>query len=736
MTSLARARLCSVGLGVVALWAACDVGALDGSGGCVRIHQGAYTFPKAAVVPKSLAARVTQEGADLLAARVRELVLTFFDADDEGRAIIALDDFGVGTLGLSLGPLSAELRDLVIALDLSGLQVTFVAGSSPARLRIHLDAAEVSLVSGVLAGALDVLFIKPDLACGLGDGPAGRIARLGFDVDLILATSATGELEVDTADLSVRVEEIGLEVITDCQLAECQDGCGECQLACGAGDLAAKLAPAIQSLFSGLIDTLVSWVADTLAPILTDALLNGKPLALEATLDVSALGATVLPWLSGAAPLGVLGQPAGNAFAVTTIAGQTGLSIDLDAGVEATALAGCLDAPSAAPLLTAEPVPPWPAAATSADGTTTPYHLGLAISAALVAQTVHATHRAGVLCIDLETADLAALTSGEVVLTADALGILLPGITTIVEPGAPVRLRVRPRFSAASPVRFATAPGEPDLTVTLDDTTIAVEALVGTHFLRLVTFTADLSLRLGLDALPGAQLSIRVDGLDVTDLRVPQSEIFANAQLDLVAPFVVDLVLGVLADRALSFDIDLGALIGSVLDLPLVPVVQDVTGTGDWLQILIALRDVAPPITALYKSQLARVRATPGQLSLTAAADPGSELQLRAAGGAWSRWYPTDSPISASLPALYRRGPTFIEARLRPPGGHPGPPLRVPVVVTAPEPRATAAASALSAAQPVESLDGGCRSGAPAAPTLALISALALALATRRRRTP
>lgn len=730
-----RSRRALALLAAVALWAACDVSALDGSGGCVRIHQGDYDFPASAVVKRGLSAQVTQAGTDLLTARVRDLVLAFFDVDAQGRAIVALDDFGVGTLGLSLGPLSAELRDVVIALDLEGLQVQFVPGSSPARMRVHLDRAEVSLVSGALAGALDVLFIQPDLACGLGDGPAGRIARLGFDVDLILATSAAGDLQIQTADLAVRVEDVGLTVITDCQLPECQDGCGECQLACGASDLAAKLAPSIQKLFTGLIDTLVSWVADTLAPILVDALLNGKPLAVEGSLDISALGAALLPWLAGASPIGILGQPAGDAFKVTGAGTATALSIDLDAGVDARAVAACIGPPVALPAFVAEAVPPWPTSAKSPDGSSRPYHLGVAISAALVAEAVHASLRAGVLCIDLETADLAALTGGAVVLSADALGILLPGITTIVEADAPVRVRVRPHLGTASPVRFAAEPGEPDLTVTLDDAEIAVEALVGNHFLRLVAFAADLDLRLGLDALPNAQLSIRVDGVDVSDLRVPQSEIFASARLDLVAPFVVDLVLGVLADRALRFDLDLGALLGSILALPVTPVIEEITGTGDWLRVLIALRDTPPPSTALLAPNFQVLRADPGHLRAAVTAPAGSQVQLRAAGSAWSRWYPTDQPVSAELAGLYRGGATFIDARLKPAGGLPGPPLRVPVVIAAPEPAPSGAATPPPASDPVLYVDGGCGSGGSGDPLGGLVLLLwCLGAALRRQR--
>ncbi|MCB9788046.1 MAG: hypothetical protein H6744_15290 [Deltaproteobacteria bacterium] len=749
-SATARSRRAMALLCAVALWSACDVGTLDGGGGCVRIHQGDYELPSQAIVTRGLSARVTQAGTDLLTARVRELVLTFFDADEEGRAIVPLSDFGVGTLGLSLGPLSAELRDLVIALDLDGLDVSFVAGSSPARLRIHLDAADVSLVSGTLAGALDVLFIKPDLACGLGDGPSGRIARLGFDVDLVLATDASGALSVHTEALTVRVEEVGLTVVTDCQLAECQDGCGECQLACGAGDLAAKLAPAIQSLFADLIDTLVSWVADTLAPILIDAFLNGKPLAVEGTLDVASLGAALLPWLSGASPIGVLGQPAGDAFAVTGSGADTGLSVALDAGVDALSVAACIAEPSPLPLFVAQPPPPWPDRATGPDGSQVPYHMGLAISAAVVAEAVHASWRAGVLCIDLQSADLAALTGGAVVLTADALGVLLPGITSIVEPDAPVRVRLRPRLGDASPVRFAALPGEPDLTVTLDDAEIAVEAQVGDHFLRLVSFSADLALRLGLDALAGAQLSVRVDGIDVSDLRVPQSEIFASARLDLVAPFVVDLVLGVLAERALRFDLDLGSLVSSLVDLPLVPVIEEITGTGDWLRVLIGLRSASPPMTALLASRVHLIEARPGGARLWVEAPAGAQVQLRAAGGAWGAWHAADHPFDASLAGLWRRGPTFIEARLRPAGGRPGPAARVPVTLAAPEPAAVpstatvplaprSAETAPLAPRSAESAPlTGCRGGPAGAPPLSPLVALALLLlaARRQRRVP
>ena len=108
----------------------------SGGDGCTRISQGTFKFPAKRIIPGAIAVRVTQSGVDFLAARIKALVLSFFGADANGRAVIPLGRLGVGSIGTTLGPFDAEVRDLVLTLDLSRMVVRLVPGSSPARLGV------------------------------------------------------------------------------------------------------------------------------------------------------------------------------------------------------------------------------------------------------------------------------------------------------------------------------------------------------------------------------------------------------------------------------------------------------------------------------------------------------------------------------------------------------------------------------------------------------------------------
>ena len=70
--------------------------------------------------------------------------------------------------------------------------------------------------------------------------------------------------------------------------------CFECDSICPAVDLASALVSLLQSLFDGLIDSLLDLLADELANLFLDGFLNGRPLAVEGTVDVAGLFGPVL----------------------------------------------------------------------------------------------------------------------------------------------------------------------------------------------------------------------------------------------------------------------------------------------------------------------------------------------------------------------------------------------------------------------------------------------------------
>ena len=646
----------------------CDFG-IGGGGGCARISQGGYAFPEKDVVQASIAARLTQSGLDFLTARIKSLVLAFFDADAEGRAIIPLGDLGVGSFSTSLGPFDGEVRDLVLTLDLSRLEVALVPGSSPARLEVYVENAEVGLVDGTVAGFVDGFLFSGDAACGLADGPDGRVARVTMRLTLEIATDAFGALDVNVLPSTFDLQDVAVTLVTDCDRRECLDGlsagstaeCFECETICPAADFAADLVSIVQDAFDGLVDQLMNLLADEVANLVLDGFLNGRPLAVEGTLDLAPLLSPILSWLEGARPLGVLAKPAGEAFRVTGAGGTLGLDVVLDAGLDTASPHPCVGSGWGERDFLPGPRPTFDGLAQTEAGLV-PYDLGLGVSAAIVNEAVWELWKAGVLCIAVDTEDLATLSGGRLVLTARTLDLLLPGAAGIAGADAPVRIVVRPRLDLGPEyVRVGGGAG-PLLSIALSDASVAVEALVADGWLRLISFEADLVL--GVDMQPKADGTIEIGIADVSLAGLalpPDNQIFTGARLDVIAPFVVELALGFLTEQPLTFDLGLSGLV-SGLGVPLEAVVA-ATGPageqGDWLAFYVQLRD--PVVPRSRDAALAIHASGPGWMRVSSDAD---RFQVRVGGGRWSRTLEGPGPhrVEAAHLWLVGRWPVAVRA--------------------------------------------------------------------------
>lgn len=738
---------------LIGLGAGCDFGVEGSSSGCARVSQGDYELPSKRIIKASVAARLTQRGMDFVTERVRELVLSFFDADEQGRAIVPLASLGLGGFSTSLGPLEAEARDLVLVVDLAALDVSFVPGSSPPRLRIRLDDAVVGLQQGALAGTIDALIFSGNVACGLGNGANGRVARLDLDLELELATTSEGGLDVRILPSSVDLKDVALSIQTDCDLAECLDGlspgstgeCFECETICPVIDIGSALVSVVQSLFDDLVDGLLDLLADDLANVFLDGFLNGRPLAVEGILDLSGLFGAVLPWLQSARDLGVLARPAGDAFAISGAGDALGLDLVLDAGLDAAPAHPCVGTLGPDPTYEPGLRPYFDGVVVGPQGQGVPYDLALGVSGAVVNEALWSLFKSGALCIDVSTDDLANATGGDLVVTARALDLLLPGVTSIAGADAPVRIRVRPDLGlTGAPVRFGDGVGTPLIGISLLDTHVDVDVFVGDQFYRVVGFRADMTVGLAVDVLPGAQLGLRVDDVALDRFDLPADELFAGARLDLIAPFVVDLALGFLAERPITVEVGTSDLLDG-FGVPIAPEVVAVAPAGvgaDWLAIYIAFSDLPTP-TALALPAMSFGEAVDGAVPFTASVDPADAIQLRVAGGSWSGWFAGPGPHRLEHPRLWLVGDWPVEARVRPAGGLPGrafpvgrvhvAPVAAPVVHVATFPEAEPRPE-----RPVESapasLDAGGCSGGPGDTPLALgLAVLLWALARRRR---
>jgi len=598
-------------LGLAALLAfGCDLG---GDSGCLRVSQGDYVFPDKRILSSSVAARITPSGLDFITRRIKALVLSFFDADASGRAIIPLSSLGVGTLSTSLGPFGGQVRDVVLTVDLSRLEVRLIPGTNPARLEIYIEDAEVGLVSGTLAGGINGTFFSGDAACGLANGPNGRVALLTMRLGLELGTEDNGDLDVRVLPSSFDLQDFALTFETDCDKTECLDGlspgstseCLECETICPVADFGSSILSALRSALDGILDTLLDLLADEVANLVLNGFLNGRPLAIEGEIPLSSLLGPWLSWMQTARPLGFLARPAGQAFRVTGAGDGIGLDIVLNAGVDAPPHP-CAPSPTAERVFGPGPRPTFDGVVTGPDGTIVGYDLALGVSDAVLNEALWALWRSGALCIRADSTDVAALTQG-VVLTAQTLDLLLPGAAEVAGPNAAVRFVVRPRLDRGPDyVRFGrvvvpgqaeSAADEPLILASLVEAEVAVEAQVGEGWVRLVGFSADLDL--GLDLVPTVDgaIEVRVGDVSIQRLSLPTNELFATARLDAIAPFVVELALGLLGNQDLSFSLGLSGL-GAGLGVPIEVVVAALGQAGpegDWLAIYVQFRD--PPRT-------------------------------------------------------------------------------------------------------------------------------------------
>ncbi|MBL8784041.1 MAG: hypothetical protein JNJ59_03985 [Deltaproteobacteria bacterium] len=645
----------------------------SGGDGCTRISQGTFKFPSKRIIPGAIAVRVTQSGVDFLAARIKALVLSFFGADANGRAVIPLGRLGVGSIGTTLGPFDAEVRDLVLTLDLSRMVVRLVPGSSPARLEVYVEDAEIGLVDGTVAGGVDGTFFSGDVACGLGNGPSGRVAKLTMRLLLELATDPNGALKVKVLPSTFDVKDLAISVTTNCNLSECLDGlspgntgeCLECETICPLGELASSLATLVRDAFDGLVDQLMNALADDLANLVLDGFLNGKPLVIEAELDLAGLLSPLLGWMQSARRLGILARPAGEAFRVSGAGDGLGLDVVLDAGLDAAPAHPCVGAVGTDRIFVAGPRPTFDGLAQTPGGAV-PYDLGLGVSAAVINEAFWALWKSGALCIAATTDDLQAISAGRLTLTAKSLDLLLPGAAAIAGPDAPIRLVVLPRLDRG-PDYLAVGDGvaSPLLGVALEAATVAVEAQVGDGWLRLVGFEADLELGIGLLPRTDGKIEVHVDKVEISRLGLPDNRIFSAARLEVIAPFVVELALGFLNEAPLTFDLGLDGLT-SGLGLPVSAalVASGPAGAnGDWLALYLRLGE--PPVARrLTAPRLAIEAQGPGWVEVRALGiGPADRFRVRVEGGAWSSELAGPGPHRVASSRLWVIGRHRLETR-------------------------------------------------------------------------
>lgn len=594
----------------------------QGCSGCsVQVPQ--KQTPASLVLPAALQVRLTQHGFDVIAARIVQLMKLVLGTNADGVAVIDPNKLlGMKELsfsgGLGLFQGKAAVRDLVLTLDLKALQVTLVENSSPARIRIGIDHAQLGVQQGVVVGAADFAGIKSDAGCHLKNGldvgkSTAHLATLSAQIDMVLDVDAKGALQVKVAIDKPVLHDIGFQLGKDCQLPECsdkvlfEDPCLECSL-CDTGKLASDAVAALKGVLEPVLGDILKLMGNLVAEQLLAKTLNGKPLDVELPLDLHALVQSASPQLAAllgpSGPFFLRGRPAPQAFQVH----QQGLDTRLDAAVFAhahpcVAQAGADDTPVFAKLPQGTgPAIPQQMNVVAKDGTTTPTTVDLAVQLGhgLIEEAVWSAQRSGLLCLGVDSRTLWQASGGQLLLSAAAVDLLLPGVRQLASGNAAIRVETMP---SALPehvpmVQVSAAVGE-GVTLHTKIREFEVRLAVQTRgrWLTVLELRADLDVQLGLRIVAGA-LELAVQTVTPGAVKVTEDSLLPHADIGVVVPAATQMAVALLLAQPLQFDLDVQAMLAQTLALPLkaqVVGLQALGPQGDWLVLGVNLQDGGKP---------------------------------------------------------------------------------------------------------------------------------------------
>ncbi|MEZ4469236.1 MAG: hypothetical protein R3F60_00255 [bacterium] len=645
---------------------------------------------------------VTAAGTDFLLGQRELLAGLLLDVGPDGWVRLALPPFDFGSAN---GGLGVGVRDVVAAFDLRTVDLDLQFLADPTRLRIEVRRARIRLDDGVVW-----VSIGGDAACRLGNGldagtPQAALLDADFTVDLTLGVDAESRLQVQVDVLPFTIHGLDFELIYDDQLPECADGvtAAECRLSCGVGDAAAEIGEALYEAFSSQINVLLAPAVQVVVDALV-ARFTRDPLAIEGSLHPRVL-AGLLPTATDAHPLRFRAGPSPDGITLRSAgADGDGIGLTIDIGLDALDHP-CVPAAEAPPAFLAGPPP----ALTGYDHAGQVYHLGLALSDAVVNRAAWTAYRAGVLCAALDSAQIEALLGQRI--DTGTLALLLPGLAELTLGPRPIRVALDPRFQAADlPLaRFFPVPddgGVPQagIALRLPRLGLSFYGLVEERWTRLFAAEVTLAVDLVVQATPDDRLVITVGQPQISDLRQTYNELLTGAEVPALLELISDLLSSALLRDGLAFDLGLAGLIGQVTGLPLDADIAALRVEGeddDFLSVLLSLRGVGGQgLTAAVDTRAEVQAVRPGQvvLGVEAVGAAAARYQWRLDGGPWRPLAKAPGGVlTVESPALRLLGAHTLAVRAVAEGRYRSldpTPAEVVVDVEAPPPEPAPAASA------------------------------------------
>lgn len=608
---------------------------------------------------------ITAAGTDFFIEQKELLVGLLFDVGPDSWVRLALPTFDFGQMG---GGLGVGVRDVVVAFDLRAVDLDLEFLNDPTRIRVTVGNARLRLDDGVVW-----VSVGGDVACRLGNGldagtPQAALLEGDFAVDLELAVGADARLDVNVDVLPFDIRGLDFELIYDDALPECADGTTavECRLSCGVGDAGIEIVEALYDAFSEQINTVlapaIQLVVDGLVAVFTQ-----NPLAIEGALHPRVL-AGLLPTAVDAHPLAFKAAPSPEGITVRA-AGADGDGIGLTADIGLDALDhGCVPPAGVPGVFTAGPPP----LLTGYDYAGQVYHLGLALSDAVVNRAVWTAYRAGVLCAALDSGQIEALLGQRI--DSTTLALLLPGLNELTLGARPIRVALDPRFAADDlplarffPVADDGGIPQAGIAVRLPRLGLSFYALVEERWTRLLAAEVSVAVELVVQATPDNALVITVGQPVIEDLRETYNELLTGADVPALLELITDLLTSALLQDGLRFDLGLTGLLGQLTGLPLDMDIAALRVEGDrddFLSVLLSLRGVGQALTAAVETSAKVVEVAPGRVELAVEASDLAHFQWRLDAGPWR---PLEGVPNGRLvvesPALRVLGAHTIEVR-------------------------------------------------------------------------
>ncbi|MFN3200971.1 MAG: hypothetical protein ACE366_21400 [Bradymonadia bacterium] len=640
--------------------ASCGDGGIDfGLGGCAGGPAEPFVTTEENTVERGVLGRMTRAGVDFLVAQREAIAGLLLDVDPLGRVSFALP---VTELGNPDGRLGIGVRDVIAGFNLRAAEVEMAILPDPDRLRIFIKNARVSLSQGVVW-----VVLGGNAACEISNGIAPGTADeavlvADFSADVAFEVDEEGRLETRVEFLPFTVHDIDLTLSFNPELEECadDDNARECEIVCGATErgleIVGQLLDTLQSDLNALVEPVVSQTIDE-----TLQMFNGQPLFMEGTLDPSDVLGTLVPNLAGviedAQPIAFRGGiPAQGLFVEPPAGGAEGaegVRFDLDVGLEA-ADHPCVPPVDEVPPFFTGPIP----TLDGLDNNGQPYHMGLALSSAVINRLLWAAYRGGLLCLAVDTDRIGALLNQQV--SSDLLGIILPGLKTLTGTPQPILITLDPAFGFRDfpLVDFEDrgAPGEmprAGMRMRLPQVGLSFYTRIEERWARL--FQARVTLDLGVEVYPtpANTLALAIDPPVITDLSQTYNELLDDAKIPELLDLISNLATSALATDPIELEVGLDGLVSMLTGLPFDPRITGLNVDGasrDFLSLLMRLELSRPGAQSAVETSAAYAEGhgAEGEITLQVSAAHGTTndrpalYQWRVNGGPWRPWRAAD----------------------------------------------------------------------------------------------